>query len=175
MNRSGASRVIRSVRASDHDAVRAIEEAAFSRAGEADLVEALRAEGAVVLELVMEVDGVAAGHIVFSRVAIEASWCRIDAVILAPVAVVPAMQRRRIGTALTEAGLALLRDAGEQIALVLGHPDYYPRFGFSAARASAIQAPWSGPAFMATSLAGRATTKPKGKLICPAPFLAATG
>lgn len=173
MKNDVTTRVIRSVRASDHAAVRAIDEAAFGRKHEADLVEALRADDAVVLELVMEVDGIPAGHIAFSRVAIEATWGRLDAVILAPVAVLPQVQRRRLGTALTDAGLALLRDANEQVVLVLGHPDYYPRFGFSADRASAIQAPWSGPAFMAASLAGRATTKPKGKLVCPAPLLAA--
>ena len=132
----------------DRDAIHAINESAFGQPDEADLVDRLRAEGVVLLSLVADLDSEIAGHILFTRMHVA----DIPAVALAPVAVAPAHQRRGIGAALIRAGLDLLRDAGERIVLVVGHADYYPRFGFSTHPARNLESPFPPEAFMAMEL-----------------------
>jgi putative acetyltransferase len=83
---------------------------------------------------------------------IEAPVATIDAVALAPVAVLPDFQKRGIGGELIRRGLDLLKQKGERIVIVLGHPEYYPRFGFSAAKAQPLESPFPGDAFMALDL-----------------------
>lgn len=142
--------MIRHARTADHPAIREINEAAFATPGEARLIEALRASGDVMFELVAETDGAAAGHILFSRL-----WADRTELIaaLAPMAVRPEHQRRGLGGRLIQAGIETCREFGAHAIIVLGHPDYYPRFGFSAAAASRISSPYSGsPAFMALEL-----------------------
>jgi putative acetyltransferase len=77
-----------------------------------------------------------------------------DAVALGPIAVVPERQGCGIGSALIRAGLAVIRERGERFILVLGHPSYYPRFGFEPSVAETIDAPWSGPPWMGLILSG---------------------
>jgi putative acetyltransferase len=108
-------------------AVHEVEALAFDRAGEADLVDRLRADGALAVSLVAELDGRVVGHVAFSPVAIDGAR---DVVGLGPVAVVPPLQTCAIGARLIEEGLARARERGARAAVVLGHPDYYPRFGF---------------------------------------------
>jgi putative acetyltransferase len=125
----------REERASDEAEIRRVVTAAFGAPAEADLVEALRASDAWLpsLSLVAIEDGVVVGHALFTRAAIETIDTRLPIVALAPVAVVPARQRHGIGGALIRAGLDAARTMGERIAIVLGHPGYYPRFGFEPA------------------------------------------
>jgi putative acetyltransferase len=119
----------------DEAEIRRIVLAAFGGPAEADLVEALRASDAWLpgLSLVAIEDGEVVGHALFTRAAIETAGHRLAIVALAPVAVAPARQRQGIGGALVRAGLEWARANGERIAIVLGHPGYYPRFGFEPA------------------------------------------
>lgn len=126
--------MIRREQASDVASIRGVIEVAFGTRAEADVVEALRAAGAVTLSLVAvegEGEGEAvAGHVLFSPVTIRSSEASIAAVGLGPMAVVPAHQGKGIGAALIREGLQRLRVAGHELVVVLGHSDYYPRFGF---------------------------------------------
>jgi putative acetyltransferase len=144
--------MIRDVTPRDHAAIRAVIQHAFGQAEEADLVEQLRVDGDVVVELVEEGDGALRGHILYSRLPIEHGRETMQAAALAPVSVLPAFQRAGIGKALTQAGNARCAALGLSAIVVLGHPDYYPRFGFSARAAESLEAPFSGPAFMALEL-----------------------
>lgn len=129
----------------DHAGVRELLVAAFGAPGEAGLVEALRADGDVAFELVAAEDaGPPIGHILFSK--LKAPF---PALALAPVAVTPDRQGRGIGSALIRAGLARAAREGWQGIFVLGEPDYYTRFGFSAGLAEKFTSPYAGPAFMA--------------------------
>src|SRR5262245_11922157 len=121
---------IRPEHAGDAAAVCAVHCAAFPTDAEAHLVEWLRARGAARVSLVAEVDDAVVGHVLFSPVSIVAeSGCR-HGLGLAPVAVMPAHQRRGVGSALVREGLVACREAGCAFVVVLGHPGYYPRFGF---------------------------------------------
>jgi putative acetyltransferase len=117
----------------DAVAIRRILEAAFPTAAEARLVERLRESGNLRISLVAEVDGAIVGHIAFSPVAIEGVASEANGVGLAPLAVVPDHQRRGIGSRLIREGLAACQRAEYGYVVVLGHPEYYPRFGFTRA------------------------------------------
>lgn len=146
---------IREERPGDRASVRHVNEAAFGQPDEADLVERLAADGAVLLSLVAETDGEIVGHILFSRAEIRGDQQSHAAVALAPMAVLPAHQDRGVGSALVSEGVARLKDAGHRRVIVLGHPDYYPRFGFEPAERYGIRCPIDAPpeAFMALALA----------------------
>jgi putative acetyltransferase len=121
---------IRPEEAGDHAAVRHVNEDAFGRPDEADLVDRLRAQADPYLGLVAVEGGEVVGHIAFSPVTLEPPGREIAALGLAPMAVLPAHQRAGVGTALVRGGLAAARRAGFDAVVVLGHPAYYPRFGF---------------------------------------------
>jgi putative acetyltransferase len=148
----------------DRSAVRSVNVAAFGRLDEADLVDRLRHEGAVLLSLLAEVRGEVVGHILFSRMWIDDASGSRAAVALSPVAVLPARQRQGIGGRLIRSGLDCLRDRGEHIVLVVGHPDYYPRFGFSTVKARRLESPFPPGAFMATELSLNALDGISGKI-----------
>jgi putative acetyltransferase len=117
----------------DVDAITRVNAIAFGGSEEADIVRRLRDANAVILSLVAEVGGAVVGHILFSPVAIDTPNGEVTAVGLAPMAVLPEHQRKRIGSRLVEEGLRELRLRGYEAVVVLGHPDYYPRFGFARA------------------------------------------
>jgi putative acetyltransferase len=156
--------VIRREEAADEGAVRLLIESSFGRRDEAELVDNLRREGAVLLSLVAEVSGEVAGHILFSRMWIENEDGSLPAVALAPVAVMAAHQRQGIGATLVRNGLDRLRERGERIVVVLGRPEYYSRFGFSAEKASALASPFPPEAFMAMELTVNALRAIRGKV-----------
>lgn len=162
--------IIRLERDGERAAIHAVNSAAFGRAEEADLVDNLRAEGAVLASIVAELDGQIAGHVLFSRMFIETADGRVSAVALAPVAVLPEFQRRGIGGKLIRHGLDLLRRQGERIAIVLGWPEYYPRFGFSVEKAAALDNPFPREAYMALELAAGALNGVHGKVKYAAAF-----
>jgi putative acetyltransferase len=105
--------------------VRGLNEQAFGGTEEADFVERLHESGKTVISLVAEHDGTMVGHILFSPVVIESAQGACDALGLAPMAVLPAWQRRGIGTRLVEAGLAACRQHSARRVVVLGHPAYW--------------------------------------------------
>jgi putative acetyltransferase len=126
--------LIREERPGDAPRIHEVVAAAFAGAEhasgrEAELVDALRAAGALVLSLVAELDGAIGGHIAFSAVAIgdAGGWLG-----LGPLAVAPEQQRRGIGAALVHAGLERLRARGARGCVLVGEPAYYGRFGFAA-------------------------------------------
>jgi putative acetyltransferase len=143
---------LRTAGTEDYSAIRAVLLSAFETPVEAELVEALRAEGCVILELVAENDEGVAGHILYSELPIEAATRTVRGASLAPMAVHPAHQRLGIGGALIHMSLAMLAHEGVEAVVVVGHPDYYPRFGFSASLAVQLETPFPGPHLMAMEL-----------------------
>jgi putative acetyltransferase len=125
--------IIRNETDGDVEAIGELTKAAFatleiSQHNEQFIIERLRADGALSVSLVAEVDGRVVGHVAFSPVTISdgtPGWYG-----LGPVSVLPERQRQGIGSALIEEGLARLKARGGRGCLVVGHPDYYPRFGF---------------------------------------------
>ncbi len=118
--------LIRAERPSDRDAIFSLNARAFETDAEARLVDMLRERGVVAASLVAEVDGEVVGHILFSPVRVGDR----ELVALAPMAVVPEHQREGIGSALVRAGIDACRERGDAAIFVLGHAQYYPRFGF---------------------------------------------
>jgi putative acetyltransferase len=145
--------LVRSEQDNDRAAVRAVNAAAFESTAEADLVDALREQARPLVSLVAESGGIVVGHILFSPVTIDG---RADLQImgLAPMAVSPEQQRRGVGIALVRAGLERCRKLGVGAIVVLGHPSYYPRFGFQPAARFAIGCEYDAPedAFMLLEL-----------------------
>jgi len=117
----------------DEVAVDAILRRAFPQPWEANLVARLRREATDTLSLVNEREGVITGHIFFSPVTILTQGRTSVATGLAPVAVAPELQHAGIGSALVRAGLECCASRGDQLVFVLGHADFYPRFGFQLA------------------------------------------
>lgn len=150
------ARMIRPETPSDHAAIRQILVEAFadhphSRQTEHLIVEALRADGALTLGLVAEVDGRVVGHVAFSPVRIAGADCGWFA--LGPVGVARSSQRRGVGRALIEAGLDALRQAGAGGCVVVGDPAYYRRFGFESEGALTMEGV-PPEVFMALRMAG---------------------
>ena len=155
----------------DRPAIREVELAAFPTAEEADLVEQLRADPDAWIDGLSQVavaeDGSVVGHALLTR-------CRIDdrpALALAPCAVRPEHQRTGAGSAAVRAALEAARALGENTVVVLGHADYYPRFGFTPASRFGIRAPFEAPdeAVMALTLDPRRPAT-SGTIRYPAAF-----
>jgi putative acetyltransferase len=122
----------------DAAAIHHVKTLTFGQPQEADLVDALRRHGGLTISLVAVPDGRIVGHIAFSPVTIASDTATIAALGLAPMAVLPEYQRRGIGSQLVEAGLTACRDTSYDVVVVLGHPHYYPRFGFTSAKPHGI-------------------------------------
>jgi putative acetyltransferase len=162
--------VVRSERSEERSEVRLVNEAAFICSNEAELVDQLRSEGVVLLSLVAEMESQIVSHILFSRMSIQAHGGSISAVALAPMTVLPRYQRSGIGGRLIRSGLEILRDCSEEIIVVLGHPGYYPRFGFSTEKARALESPFPPDAFMAIELTPGALDGVRGIVKYPNAF-----
>jgi len=154
----------------DIPAIAALNRAAFGGEEEVEIIDRLRRGGLVALSLVARADRVIVGHILFSVLDVTVEGRAVRAVALAPMAVDPARQRSGIGTRLVRDGLGMLKDRSYEAVVVLGHPDYYPRFGFSAALAAKLAAPFSGPAFMALELKSDALAGASGAVRYPRAF-----
>lgn len=149
--------IIRPLAPEDFDAVDIVHRAAFASTafghqGEADLVRQIHADGEALVSLVAEIDGQIFGHVLFSRMEIEADGVPLRGAGLAPVGVLPDLHSGGVGSALIWRGLEMLHGQGIQISFVLGHPDYYPRFGYCSEAARPFASPFAGPHFMALLL-----------------------
>jgi putative acetyltransferase len=133
---------IREERPDDIAAVRDINRRAFGQDQESNIVDALRANGAVLLSLVATLNDRVVGHIMYSLVSVGGN---VRGAALGPMAVLPECQRQGIGSKLIEAGNRKLKDAGCAFIVVVGHADYYPRFRFRPAREHGIKCEWDVP------------------------------
>lgn len=134
---------VRPERPEDACQVRHLNELAFGQPTEANLVERLRQACSDSLSLVAEDDTVV-GHILFTPVVVESARRRVLGMGLAPMAVRPDRQRQGIGSQLVRRGLDLLRERGCPFVVVVGHPEYYPRFGFEPASRHGLASQWDG-------------------------------
>ena len=137
--------IIRPETPEDIDSIRHVNEQAFGQENEAELIEKLRNHGVLAISLVAVQDGEVVGHIAFSPVVIESGLSSFEAIALAPMAVLPAHQRKRIGSQMVREGLEECRRLGHEIIVLVGHPDYYPRFGFVPATPRGIDCEFEVP------------------------------
>lgn len=137
--------LIRAEQAGDQAGVRGVNVAAFETPAEADLVDALRAQARPLVSLVAAEVGAIVGHIMFSPVALP-GHPTLALMGLAPMGVAPARQRAGIGSALVRAGLESCRRLPADAVGVLGHPEYYPRFGFAPGVRSGLGCEYDAPA-----------------------------
>jgi len=167
--------IIRQETPSDIAAIHDANKQAFDgREAEAGLVDAIRKSENFIpeLSLVAEENGQILGHILFSRIYIETENGQLPALALAPMAVLPEYQKQGIGSHLVRRGLEECKQLGHAIVIVLGHTDYYPRFGFSASLAKSLECPFGdcGEAWMAVELIPGALQEMRGKVVYPASF-----
>ena len=130
----------------------------------------LRAGGYLIASLVAETHVGIVGHLLFSRLLVITEDGGFEIASLAPMAVLPDWQRRGAGTALVRRGLELCAQRGYAAAVVLGHPDYYARFGFSPGLAKKLRSPWAGPAWMARELLPGGAVNLEGEVHYPDAF-----
>ena len=161
---------IRQEREEDIPGIRDVNRAAFGRGVEARLVDDLRAGGYARLSLVAQSDGRLVGHIMLSEALIRTERGEVGALSLRPVAVIPGRQRRGVGSALVRDALDRCARMGDRIVVLLGHPAYYPRFGFSTKGARNLSSAYSGEAFMALELVPGALSGVAGEFEFAPPF-----
>lgn len=144
---------IRAERSGDVAAIDDVNRAAFETATEANLVRALRERAHALVSLVADESGVVIGHIMFSPVSLSSDPA-IRIMGLAPMSVLPARQRQGLGSALVRAGLDECRRLGYAAVVLVGHADYYPRFGFEPASRFRLGCEYDVPdeVFMAVEL-----------------------
>ncbi len=146
----------------DRDAVRRVNDAAFGRDAEGRLVDALRGAVSPVVSLVACDGDEVVGHVLFTPVTVDGAW---TAMALGPMAVAPERQRAGVGSALARAGLDACRALGHDVVFVLGHPEYYPRFGFVPAPPRGLTCKWpvphgGAPEQPRADLGGQTSTRP---------------
>lgn len=166
---------IRPETSTDWSAIHSVNRRAFGRETEARLVDAIRASAHFLPELsLVAVDAACiVGHVLFSGIHIRTVGRIVPALALAPVAVLPERQNQGIGSALIRHGLEQCRRLGHGIVVVVGHPNYYPRFGFSSARAKGLEAAFPDAAFMVQELLPGALDGACGTVEYPPAFAAA--
>jgi len=154
---------IRAESKGDIDAIHAINKRLFETDTEAKLVDLLRSRDKLIISLVAEDKGKLVGHIAFSRVQNEANP-GIRGLGLGPMAVIPERQNCGIGSQLVQAGIGHSKSLGYDYIVVLGHPSYYPRFGFMPARQFDLHCAWEVPedVFMALEVQANSLSSVKG-------------
>jgi putative acetyltransferase len=137
---------VRRERRADVAAVRRVNEIAFGRAAEADLVDRLRDADRVVSMVAVSAEGEVVGHVLLTPATIRSDQREIAGAALGPVAVLPQFQRAGIGAALVRDGMDEVQRRGDPFVIVLGHPSYYPRFGFEPAGSRyGVRCKWDVP------------------------------
>ena len=137
---------------SDHEAIARVIRDAFGGEDEVRLVDNLRDSGHLLLSMVAEEDGAIVGHIAYSPMTVDSDTASYNAICLAPLAVTPSRQKQGVGGDLMRASLDELRATSGGAVFLLGHPSYYPRFGFRPAREFGIHYQDDRDAFMALEL-----------------------
>jgi len=155
---------IRQEQLSDTASISRVHQEAFSHRTEADLVERLRTRGKFKISLTAEIKGQVVGHILFTEVNIKGSDSGLSILGLAPMAVLPEFQRRGVGSELIRRGLGLCQESGHDVVVVVGHPEYYPRFGFVPASRYGLRCEYDVPddVFMALELRAGALRETSG-------------
>lgn len=145
---------------------------AFGQENEARLIETIRYSNRYIpeLSLIAEVEGIVVGHILFSYIDLVGEET-LQVLGLAPLAVRPQFQNKGIGSALVQTGLEIAEDRGEAIIIVLGHPQFYNRFGFETSVNYEIESPFPVPEdfFMVKPLP-KYHERYKGKVVYPSAF-----
>ena len=136
--------LVRAARAEDMSGILAVERAAFGGPDEAKLTVALLDDPSAqpIINLVAEDAGTIVGHVLFTHAVVETAEAEFNATVLGPLAVVPTAQRTGVGQALSLEGIAIAGRLGIGLVFVLGHIDYYPRFGFKPASPLGLDAPY---------------------------------
>ena len=127
------------------DSIHYVNEQAFGQKDESMLIEKLRNRGVLAISLVAIQDGEIVGHIAFSSVVVESEDSSFEVIALGPMAVLPMYQHKGIGSQMVLAGLEECRRLIQEVIVVLGHPDYYPRFGFVLAKPKGIACEFEVP------------------------------
>jgi putative acetyltransferase len=157
---------------SDYPAIGEVNKLAFGRKNEAQLIEEIRGSEFYIpeLALVADIDHVVVGHILFSYIDLV-DEVTLKVLGLAPIAVHPSFQKRGIGSMLVQAGLAKAKSRKEDIVIVLGHPNFYARFGFEPSVKYGIVSPFPVPedVFMVKQLQS-CQGKYSGKVVYPPAF-----
>jgi putative acetyltransferase len=165
---------IRAEKPGDYLAVKKVHDQAFGQPNEGLLVEKLRLNPDFIpaLSLVAEMDGSIIGHILFFPIKVKGPAASYDALALAPMAVLPDLQKKGMGGQLITKGLETAQALGFRSVIVVGHPEYYPRFGFVPASRWGIQAPFDLPdeVFMAKELVADGLKEVSGMVAYPGEF-----
>src|ERR1051326_5948659 len=135
--------VIRTEMSKDQEAIHQVNKSAFGRINEADLVDTLRRHSYLHISLVAIIDNQVVGHIFFSPVSIELGDSAIAALGLGPMAVLPEFQNQGIRSKLVREGLEECKRIGYYIVVVLGHSQYYPKFGFVPAKTKGLRSEYN--------------------------------
>jgi putative acetyltransferase len=165
---------IRAEQTGDWVAIREVNRRAFGQELEGKIVDALRTNGAALLSLVAVIESRVVGHIMYSRVMIGGDLIGAG---LGPMAVLPEYQRQGIGSRLVQAGNKQVIAEGFPFIVVVGHPAFYPRFGFRPGSASGLHCEWQLPDEVFMLLVGdEASMRGVAGLVkYPEEFNAATG
>lgn len=166
---------IRSEKKEDYEGIRKVNDLAFDFGNESKLIDAVRESSRFVPELSMIAitnDNMVIGHILFSIVDIETANGIVPTIALAPMSVRPDFQGNGIGSALVMAGLSECKRLGYEHVVLIGHPDFYPRFGFKPAREHGLEVsiPVPDNVFLVCELKERALKNISGMIKYPPAF-----
>ncbi|OGM10618.1 GNAT family N-acetyltransferase [Candidatus Woesebacteria bacterium RBG_13_36_22] len=165
---------IRSEKPEDYQSIYNINKLAFNGEVEAKLVNNLRKTKGFIpeLSLVAIKDDEVIGHILFSIIHIHTDTKNIPVLALAPMAVLPKHQKQGVGLQLVREGLIKCRELGYKAVILVGHPDYYARFGFSPANKKGLKLPFDAPseAFMVYEIVPKILEGIKGMVVYPPEF-----
>ena len=167
--------IIRQEVKADHTRIKEINDQAFEQEDEGSLVNKLRERDQFIpkLSLFAETDEMVVGHILFYPVKIISSTQKHTTLSLGPMAVLPEYQKKGIGGKLINEGLNLAKDLRFRSVIVIGHPEYYPKFGFTKASYWGIKVPFEVPdeVFMALEIVEGELQNKQGVIEYPAEFM----
>lgn len=165
---------LRKEKAKDLEAIDLVNNIAFGRKAESKLITALRRTAAFIsdLSVIASVDGKIIGHILLYPITINEDDKKHTSLTLAPMSVIPAFHKKSVGKLLVIYSLQAAKDLGYKSVVVLGHPSYYPKFGFEPASKWKIKSPFPAPdeAFMAVELEPGSLKNVKGTVVFPDAF-----